>query len=163
MSTDKQLNKHELKGNFVALRSGGLWLVLPQEQVAGTRRLDSELKLEYDQDRFGVFVAKSANNRTSYYAALSEQMTLLPKLPKSRYLLTSFHNSELYWCWDDVFVLIDLVLKCQEIPKVLLKPDTPLEALATWSDGEKVFNGFLCRAETVVDYVLSRSNEDKDI
>lgn len=157
MSTDKRLNKRELKGNFVALRSDDLWLILPQEQVASTRRLDSGIKMVSDKGKSGIYIAKSAEKgKKSYYAALSEQMTLFPKLPKSRFLLTTFHKSKIQWCWDDVFVLIDTTVSCQEIPKVLRKPSTPLQALATWSDGEELFNGFLCSSDRVVRYVMNQ-------
>lgn len=159
-SVNQSTYQSEQQGNFVAMRSGALWLFVPQSQVLSTERLArlSNQAMTEEHQRPGVFKSVDSSDdtteRVSHYAALSAEMTLLPSLPEQRFLTTVFDGSDIHWCWDEVQVLIGARIACQTLPPVLCSQVTPLESVAILDDDRR---GFLCNTGAIINYALNHS------
>lgn len=110
-----------LKGNCVMLVAGVLQMLVPQQDVVYTG---------YQQT--GEVVAGAL--------AVSEDLLLLPAVPPECFVYTAFADApDVYWCWNDVRVLIDLHVALHRLPAVVMAPNTPLEAVVTLADGSHAF------------------------
>lgn len=110
-----------LTGNCVMLVAGSLQMLVPQQDVVYTG---------YQQT--GELVAGAL--------AVSEDLLLLPAVPPECFVYTAFADApDIYWCWNDVRVLIDLRVALHRLPAVVMAPNTPLAAVVTLPDGSHAF------------------------
>lgn len=110
-----------LTGNCVMLVAGSLQILVPQQDVVYTG---------YQQT--GALVAGAL--------AVSEDLLLLPAVPPECFVYTAFADApDVYWCWNDVRVLIDLDIALYPLPEVVTAPNTPLAAVLTLPDGSHAF------------------------
>lgn len=113
-----------LRGNYVLLTADTLRLMLPQEEVGEAEYLDVALEAS---DEAGLLkpVGDAISRR---FVALSEQMTLLPRCPPDRFLVTSIgeENDRLGWCWNEIQILINAEMQAHPLPPILLPPGTPV-------------------------------------
>lgn len=136
---DHRGNYH-LQGNFIAVRSDSLWLVIPQEQVTKTDRLNTQI------------AANNAENEI--YLALSGNMQLLSDIPKDRFLITTFMNDKAQWCWNEIRVLVNQQLNCFVIPDIIKSASTLVE----WGvvlDNENKEYGFFCPSHQLTEQVIA--------
>ena len=122
-----------MKGNFVLLRAGLLRIVVPQAQVGAASYLDERPE-------------------PGRFAALADDMTLLPECPSDRFIsapLAGDHDA-LAWCWDELQVLIDVELEPVALPECIRAPGMPVQACVD-IDGEPAF---LCDARQVSRYAF---------
>jgi hypothetical protein len=142
----KSVSRATLRGNYVLLTADTLSLLLPQHEVGNADYLDGELEAA---DEHGLFkVHNSVYNRR--YAALSAQMTLLPNFPPERFLATTIgdHNMDIFWCWNELRIMIGVDLQLKSIPKVLLSPRTPVNQYVEFED--KL--AYLCSAKQLCEF-----------
>ena len=125
-----------LRGNYVLLRADSLRLLLPQHEVGAAEYLASPLQAS---DAAGI-LRQADDPAHRRFAALSAQMTLLPQCPVNRFVLTTLgdDDDDLGWCWNDIKVLIDIELRPQSVPAVLMAPYTPVDCFVD-HDGEIAF------------------------
>lgn len=142
-----------LRGNFVLLRADTLRLLLPQEEVGAAEYLDSRPQATAEPGLLRL----TGEGQERCFAALSAQMTLLPQCPDERFVVATLgHGSEkLGWCWDELQVLIDVVVQPHPLPTVLVAPHTPVDCYAL-HDGELTF---LCSADRLTEFALATGVE----
>lgn len=110
-----------LHGNCVTLVAGTTQLLVPQQDVVYTGYLQT-----------GETLAGAL--------AMSQDLLPLPSVPQECFVYTAFAGAPtMYWCWNDVRVLIDLRVALHPLPPVVLAPHTPLEAVVTLPDGSHAF------------------------
>lgn len=142
-----------LSGHYVMLRADTLRLLLPQHEV-GAAEYILGATLE-SSDEPGLL--RQADGQGAHlFAALSAQMTLLPRCPHDRFVATAIGEDSdgVAWCWNEVQVLIDVELQARPLPAVLLTPNTPVEQYALHA-GEIVY---LCSARRLREFALGQSN-----
>jgi hypothetical protein len=123
-----------MRGHFVLLRAGTLRLLLPQADVGAAGYLDA---------------APQAGDRR--FAALSDDMTLLPECPPGRFITTTLGDAgQMAWCWDELQVLIDAQVDPIALPAAVLAADTPVNAYAELEGGP----AFVTTGEAVSRYAL---------
>ncbi len=114
----------EYRGDFVFLRAGSLRLLMTQNEAATAVHLDS---LPEPTDFFGFFsVPGDVEGRC--FVAISEKMELLDRCPKERYMATPLpvEGGILYWCWDEVRVILDREIAVSSLPTAIVTPRSPL-------------------------------------
>jgi hypothetical protein len=138
-----------LRGNYVLLSADTLRLLVPQNEVGAAEYLETLLE---SADEPGLLRRPGAEN-TRRFAALSAKMTLLPRCPANRFIVTSLglEDDELGWCWNELKVLIDVKLWPQPLPAVLRAPYTPVEQYVELA-GEIAY---LCSARRLRAFALS--------
>lgn len=141
-----------LSGHYVMLRAGTLRLLLPQYEVGAAEYLGAALE---PGDEPGL-LRQADGQSARRFAALSEQMTLLPNCPSDRFVATALGEDSdgVAWCWNEVQVLIDVELQARPLPAVLLAPHTPVEQYVEHA-GEIVY---LCSARRLREFALGQSN-----
>lgn len=146
-----------VSGDFVTMRAGSLWLVVPQSHVVSADRLDDLPETEMTAIASGVFSSPTEFGDTRYYIALSEYMQRMENLPYTRYLVTRFLHNQVYWCWDEVNVMINATLHCHAISEVIKTDKTPVDTLVTWGDDTVKHHGFLCASDDIIDSSLDEA------
>jgi hypothetical protein len=137
-----------VRGNFVLLRAGTLRLLLPQEDVGAAEYLDARPVASAHP---GILLLEQ-DGATRQLVALSERMALLAECPAGRFVAATLGGGDgTLWCWDDLQVLIDLQLRPQPLPEVLVAPHTPVDSYAQ-HQGEIAF---LCDAGRLAEYALA--------
>ena len=123
-----------MRGNFVLLRAGTLRIVVPQAQVGGASYLDERPD-------------------PLQFAALSDDMTLLPECPAERFIAAPFSgdNDGVMWCWDELRVLIDTELHPIAVPESIRTSGTPVDGYVE-IDGEPAF---VCDAARLCAYAFA--------
>lgn len=148
----------QLFGDYVAMRSGELWLVMPQSQVSNAERLEKFPDRWQPSDVLGLYQMTTTHNgkvETDLYGALSENMLCLPSIPDDRFLVTRFVGGKVFWCWDEVQVLIDSELQLTALPEVIKTSETPVQAIVTWAPDYK---GFWCSADSFNRFAMPKSS-----
>jgi hypothetical protein len=137
------------RGNYVLLTADSLQLLLPQDEVGAAEYLDGELEAGEEP---GLMKLKGKDDPRRF-AALSPQMTLLPHCPPGRFLVTPLGNESdgLFWCWDELKILIDVKLPINPLPAVLLTPAPPVDRYVEL-DGRLAF---MCSARQMKSYALA--------
>jgi len=132
-----------LRGHFVLLRAGELRLLLPQAEVGAAGYLETRPL----HDNTGQL--RDAAGRP--YAALSEQMSLLPECPPNRFIFAALGDGSdpTGWCWDELKVMISVDLQAHSLPAALLTPRTPVGAYVELPGGP----AFVCGAAALVRFV----------
>lgn len=142
-----------LSGHYVMLRADTLRLLLPQHEVGAAEYILGATLEPGDEPG----LLRQADGQGAHrFAALSAQMTLLPRCPSDRFVATALgEDSEgMAWCWNEVQVLINVELQARQLPAVLLAPHTPVEQYALHA-GEIVY---LCSARRLREFALARRN-----
>ncbi len=148
MTSNIALSSDTVRGNYVLLTADALQLLLPQHDVGAAEYLSGTPE---PSRQFGVFSGENGRR----YAALSSEMKLLGQYPAGRFLATSIgEQDDLFWCWNELRVMIDAELEICALPPVLCAPDTPVRQYAE-IDGKLAY---LCTAEQM--RVLSLTSKD---
>ncbi len=129
------------RGNYVMLIADTLHLVLPQQEVGAAEYLEGKLEAGGESG----FMRLHGDEHPRRYAALSAMMTLHPLCPADRFMVTWLgeDGDDLGWCWNELQILIDVELRPQPVPKVLLAPNSPVDQYVEF-DGKLAF---LCNAQ----------------
>ena len=140
------------RANYVLLSADTLNLIFPQHEVGEVEYLEGVLEAGDEQ---GILQLSGAKD-TRRFAALSTRMTLLPHCPSDRFLVAPIgdENENLGWCWKELRLLIDVELKPQPIPAVLLTPDSPVSYFVDFEG--KV--AYLCSARQLSAFALASRN-----
>jgi hypothetical protein len=141
-----------LRGNYVLLTADTLHLLLPQHEVGAAEYLEGVLEAS---DQPGLLKLRGTENPRRF-AALSEQMTLLPRCPSGRFLVAPIgdENDDLGWCWSELRTLIDVELQLQPLPAVLITSGTPVDQYVEF--GGKL--AYLCSARRLCAFALASRN-----
>jgi hypothetical protein len=137
-----------VRGNFVLLRAGSLRLLLPQEDVGAAEYLDVR---PVPGAQTGVMLLEQ-DGAVRRLVAPSARMALLAECPTDRFVAATLSgDDDTLWCWDDLQVLIDVELRTDPIPPVLVAPHTPVDRYAE-HQGEIAF---LCSARRLAGFALA--------
>jgi hypothetical protein len=140
-----------LRGNYVLLSADTLHLLLPQHEVGAAEFLHGVLEASNEPG----LLTLAGDDSHRRYAALSRQMTLLPHCPRERFLVAPLgDDDELGWCWDELRILIDVELRPQRLPNVLIAPNTPVDRYVEF-DGKLAY---LCTARQLRSFALGPRN-----
>ena len=138
-----------LCGNYVLLRADTLRLLLPQHEVGAAEYL---AVAPQPSDVAGL-LRQDGDGQERQFVALSKHMSLLPRCPDDRFVFTALGNDgdDLGWCWNEIKVLINIELRPQLLPAVLMAPYTPVDCFVE-HDGEIAY---LSTVERLRAYALS--------
>ncbi len=138
-----------LRGNYVLLKADALQLLLPQHEVGAAEYLAGAPQ---PSAQTGVFEGEGGRR----YAALSQQLSLLPHYPAGRFLAIPIGDDGdgHLWCWNELRVLIDAELEIHALPAVLVTPNAPVQHYAE-IDGSPAY---LCSARQLRSFALAPGN-----
>lgn len=153
------MNSEHLQGDYALLRSDSLRLLIPQTSLIGIVHLQNRTASQADCVTNAAQFADAAeaggdsetNLPTSKFAALSEDLSLLPHVPNDRFVMTS-HNQTLgvNWCWSEVQLLNNLEATCELLPNIVKTSITPIRGIVTLADGH---HAFACQFRALLDYL----------
>lgn len=135
------------------LRADDLILVCSHDAVKQISHLDDDDIMHIQSAQHVLTVHSTIQAKQDYFAALSQEMTLLEQLPAQRFVLTTFvQYPHLHWCWNEVKQLSAVRLSAQALPPVLLTERTPVKTLVALDNARQ---GFYCRPNDIVNYALT--------
>jgi hypothetical protein len=145
-----------LSGHYVMLRADTLRLLLPQHEVGAAEHI---LGATLEPGDEAGLLRQADGPSARPFAALSAQMTLLPRCPPDRFVATALGEGGegtdgIAWCWNEVQVLINVELQPRQLPAVLLAPHAPVEQYVEHA-GEIVY---LCSARRLREFALGQRN-----
>ncbi len=154
----KHRSEMQLRGNYVLLTADSLRLLLPQHEVGAAEYLEGALEPSAQP---GLLQLQGVPGERRF-AALSARMSLLPNCPPDRFLVSSLGEgngageveSGLGWCWNEMKILIDVDLRAQPLPAVLLARHAPVDCYVEL-DG---LLAYPCSADRLQAYALAQGN-----
>ncbi len=160
------MKTERLQGDYVLLRADNLNLLVSQETLTDIhylhdRQMIASQCITHPQQLMQV-IADAKSSQTPTFTALSASLTLLPEIPKSRFVATEHSIAPgVQWCWNDVRLLNKVSLPLSPIPMLLKTDTTPVQAVATLDNAEQVF---FCQFTALLHYldkIVQTSEEDK--